>query len=46
MANPEHLAILKQGVKVWNKWKYENIAMSADLSGENIEPDDEPWPAR
>jgi hypothetical protein len=25
MANPEHLAILKQGVEVWNKWRDENI---------------------
>jgi uncharacterized protein YjbI with pentapeptide repeats len=24
MANPEHLAILKQGVEVWNKWRDEN----------------------
>jgi uncharacterized protein YjbI with pentapeptide repeats len=23
MANPEHLAILKQGVEVWNKWRVE-----------------------
>jgi hypothetical protein len=23
MANPEHLAILKQGVKKWNEWKRE-----------------------
>ena len=21
MANPEHLKILKQGVKVWNEWR-------------------------
>ncbi|MFM6183138.1 MAG: pentapeptide repeat-containing protein [Dolichospermum sp.] len=24
MANPEHLALLKQGVGVWNKWRDEN----------------------
>ncbi len=24
MANEEHLKILKQGVKVWNKWREEN----------------------
>ena len=24
MANPEHLAILKQGVWVWNNWRDEN----------------------
>jgi uncharacterized protein YjbI with pentapeptide repeats len=32
MANPEHLAILKQGVEVWNKWRDEN-------ENSNIEPD-------
>lgn len=25
MANPEHVKILKQGVKVWNKWKSESL---------------------
>ncbi|MEA5574907.1 hypothetical protein [Anabaena sp. UHCC 0451] len=25
MANDEHLAILKQGVKVWNNWKGKNL---------------------
>ena len=25
MANPEHLALLKQAVGVWNKWRYENL---------------------
>ncbi len=24
MANPEHLAILKQGVEVWNEWRKRN----------------------
>ena len=24
MANPEHLAVLKQGVEQWNKWKKEH----------------------
>jgi uncharacterized protein YjbI with pentapeptide repeats len=33
MANPEHLAILKQGVEVWNKWRHENCAARPDLSG-------------
>ena len=25
MANPEHLAILKQGVEVWNKWNAKGL---------------------
>jgi hypothetical protein len=32
MANPEHLAILKQGVDVWNKWRDENPDVQPDLS--------------
>ena len=32
MANPEHLAILKQGVKVWNQWRNENSEIEPDLS--------------
>ncbi len=32
MATEEHLAILKQGVQVWNKWRSENTDVDADLS--------------
>jgi len=32
MANEEHLAILKQGVEAWNKWREENPDMKPDLS--------------
>jgi TIR domain/Pentapeptide repeats (8 copies) len=46
MANPEHLAILKQGVERWNKWRKERPEVvprlsranfnEADLSGANL----------
>lgn len=32
MANDEHLAILKQGVKVWNEWRKENPKVIPNLS--------------
>ncbi len=32
MANPEHLAILKQGVEVWNKWRFENTKVVPDFT--------------
>ena len=32
MANPDHLAILDQGVKIWNKWREENSSVEPDLS--------------
>ncbi|MBD2511865.1 pentapeptide repeat-containing protein [Nostoc muscorum FACHB-395] len=32
MANEEHLAILKQGVKVWNEWRKENPHIKPDLT--------------
>ncbi|MBN8620201.1 MAG: pentapeptide repeat-containing protein [Anaerolineae bacterium] len=32
MANPEHEAILKQGVEVWNRWRAENPDVIPDLS--------------
>lgn len=31
MANPEHLAILKQGVKVWNEWRKKDISVDPEL---------------
>jgi hypothetical protein len=39
MANDEHLAILKEGVEVWNKWRYENyenLDIKPDLSWANL----------
>lgn len=32
MANDEHLAILKQGIEVWNRWREENAEVRPDLS--------------
>lgn len=32
MANPEHLAILKQGVSKWNEWRKENPEVEPNLS--------------
>ena len=40
MANPEHLAILKQGVGQWNKWMLEHQEVTADLSGVRLEEAD------
>lgn len=31
MADPEHLAILKQGVDAWNRWRQENPNTRPDL---------------
>ena len=36
MANAEHLKILKQGVEVWNKWKYENSGINPDFCGASL----------
>lgn len=33
MANPEHLAMLKQGVEVWNRWRAEHPMIEPDLTG-------------
>jgi hypothetical protein len=37
MANDEHLAILKQGVEVWNEWRQKNPDVRPDLSRANIQ---------
>ena len=31
MANPEHVAKLKQGVEAWNRWRKANPDLGADL---------------
>jgi len=36
MANEEQLAILRQGVEVWNEWRTENLDVEVDLSGANL----------
>jgi hypothetical protein len=42
MANPEHLAILMEGVDIWNRWRGENLAAlridRVDLSGAELSP--------
>ncbi len=42
MANPEHLAKLREGVSVWNAWRAENEGVrvelrNADLKQANLE---------
>jgi uncharacterized protein YjbI with pentapeptide repeats len=36
MANQEQLEILKQGVKVWNKWRKGNPGLTIDLGGADL----------
>ncbi|MHC4397079.1 MAG: pentapeptide repeat-containing protein [Planctomycetota bacterium] len=36
MSNKEHLAILKEGVKAWNKWRQRNIHIIPSLSKANL----------
>jgi hypothetical protein len=36
MANPEHLAKLKEGVEAWNKWRKDNPEIRRDLTEANL----------
>ncbi|MBD2606318.1 pentapeptide repeat-containing protein [Scytonema hofmannii FACHB-248] len=36
MANEEHLAIIKQGVSIWNKWRSENPLIKPNLAEINL----------
>lgn len=36
MANPEHLAKLKEGVEAWNRWRAKNSRVLYDLSGADL----------
>ncbi|NTW82583.1 MAG: toll/interleukin-1 receptor domain-containing protein [Chlorobiaceae bacterium] len=36
MANPEHVAILKQGLDVWNRWRKDNPEIIPDLKEANL----------
>lgn len=40
VANPEHLAILEMGVKVWNQWRSENPSIKPDLSKADLSMSD------
>jgi hypothetical protein len=37
MANPEHLAILKQGSAAWNEWRLKHQDIRPDLIKANLE---------
>jgi uncharacterized protein YjbI with pentapeptide repeats len=36
MSNPEHIEILKQGAKAWNKWRDENPKLEPDLKAADL----------
>lgn len=36
MANQQHLALLKQGVEIWNQWRENNDQIIVDLSGADL----------
>jgi hypothetical protein len=37
MANPEHLAKLKEGVEAWNEWRAKNLDIVPDLSKADLQ---------
>jgi uncharacterized protein YjbI with pentapeptide repeats len=37
MANPEHLEILKQGVKTWNKWRFDHPEIKPDFANHYLD---------
>ena len=40
MANPEHLAKLKEGVEAWNQWRKQNSAVRPDLRRADLQETD------
>jgi hypothetical protein len=36
MADEQHLALLKQGVDVWNNWREKNPELDPNLFGANL----------
>ena len=36
MARTEHMALLKQGAKVWNAWRDGNPGVRSDLAGADL----------
>jgi uncharacterized protein YjbI with pentapeptide repeats len=36
MSNSKHLAILKQGVSIWNDWRIANVGVKPDLNRANL----------
>ncbi|MGB8702491.1 MAG: pentapeptide repeat-containing protein [Thermosynechococcaceae cyanobacterium] len=36
MANPDHLRLIRRGVKRWNQWRDRNLSEQPDLSGANF----------
>ena len=36
MAIPQHLDVLKQGVRVWNEWRQKNPGAEPDLAGAKL----------
>ena len=37
MANEEHVALLKQGAEIWNKWREANHEIFPDLVGADLQ---------